>query len=114
MSLGSTIRKLRSLRGMTLNELATKTGSQVGNISKIERDIHKPNIDFLYRLAEALDYSVTDIFRLSDEASQSCDEVHTLNAIFITLLESDKELLIEFAKLLEKKSRDVRNKLTDP
>jgi transcriptional regulator with XRE-family HTH domain len=104
MSLGSTIRKLRTMRGMTLSELALKTNSQVGNISKIERDIHKPNIDFLYKIAGALDYSVTDIFRLSDISSeQKNDEVHTLNAIFVTLLESDQELLIQFAKLLKER-----------
>lgn len=100
MSLGQSLRSLRKNRNMTLAELASRVGSHVGNLSRIERDAAKPSLDLLYKISEALDYRLADIFDLTEpniaKVSQSA-----LNAIFISLLEKDQELLLEFAKLLQ-------------
>lgn len=100
MSLGHTLRHLRLQRGLSLAQLAEMTGSHVGNLSRIERNLAKPSLDFLYKIAEALNFRLQDIFRLADAANEKSDSLAALNAIFMVLLDSDKELLLQFAQLL--------------
>ena len=104
MSLGQALRKLRKHKGLTLAELANKTDSYVGNLSRIERDVSRPSLDLLYRISEALNFSLAEIFTLSEpEGKQDPDQI-ALNAIFISLLEKDRELLLAFAELLKERS----------
>lgn len=103
MSLGSALKELRKGQGMTLAELAERTDSHVGNLSRIERDAAKPSLDLLYRLAEALNFSLTDIFSVAEQARPGSDQL-ALNAVFLSLLENDRELLVEFARLLRERS----------
>ena len=104
MSLGQSLRKLRKNKGLTLADLAEKVGSHVGNLSRVERDAAKPSLDLLYRIADALDYRLTDIFQLA-ESCQENSRQSALNALFISLVEQDQELLLEFAQLLKKRSK---------
>ncbi len=53
-SLGADLRALRKSRGMTLLQLAEKTGWSVGWVSQVERDISHPSIEDLKGLAKAL------------------------------------------------------------
>lgn len=86
-------------------ELAEKTDSYVGNLSRIERDVSRPSLDLLYRISEALNFSLAEIFTLSEPDSKKHDpEQVALNTIFISLLEKDQELLVAFAKLLQERS----------
>lgn len=103
MSLGQALRNLRKERGLTLAEVAERTDSHVGNLSRIERGLARPSLDLLYRLAEALGFSITDIFSVAEHKQLDSEQV-ALNAIFISLLEQDRELLLEFAQLLQERS----------
>ena len=48
--------------GMTQNELAQKTGINRAMIGRIERESYVPSIDQLQKLAEVLDFDITDVF----------------------------------------------------
>ncbi len=60
--IGRTIRSLRTQRGLTLEELAEKSGCTPGFISQLERHQAAPSITTLYAIAEVLGVKVTDFF----------------------------------------------------
>lgn len=103
MSLSQALRSLRKEQGLTLAEMADRTDSHVGNLSRIERGLARPSLDLLYRLAEALGFSITDIFSVAEHKQLDSDQV-ALNAVFISLLDEDRELLLEFAQLLQRRA----------
>ncbi|MDK8462225.1 helix-turn-helix transcriptional regulator [Marinobacter sp. SS13-12] len=103
MSLGQALKQLRKKQGLTLAELADQTHSHVGNLSRIERGLARPSLDLLYRLAESLGFSITDIFSVAENRQLNARQV-SLNAVFISLLEEDQQLLLEFAELLQKRA----------
>ena len=53
--LGEHVRNIRKKRGITLKELAEKTGLSIGYISQIERDLTDPSLSTLRKLSAALD-----------------------------------------------------------
>ncbi len=53
--LGEQVRKIRKKRGITLKELAEKTGLSIGYISQIERNLTDPSLSTLRKLSAALD-----------------------------------------------------------
>ena len=62
MSVGATIRKIRKAKGLTILELSTQVGSDVGNISRLERGVQGYSQDMLERIAGALGVVVADLF----------------------------------------------------
>lgn len=108
MSLGQALRQLRKQKGLTLAEMADRTESYVGNLSRIERNVAKPSLDLLYRIAEALGFTMADIFSVSEASDSQRDPKQVaLNTIFISLLEQDRELLLGFANLLLERSQQT-------
>ena len=103
MGLGTALRQLRKSKGITLAELAERAGSHVGNLSRIERRTAKPSLDLLYRLSEALDFSLAEIFSAADNRNHDDKQV-ALNSVFIALLDQDRELLLDFAQLLQERA----------
>ncbi len=103
MNLGQAIRRLRKQKGMTLAELADLCESHVGNLSRIERGLARPSLELLYRLAQALDLSLTDIFSVAEKKQLDSEQV-ALNAAFISLIEGDRQLLLDFAEMLQRRS----------
>ena len=65
MSLGTRIRAVRTLRGLSSAELAKAAGVSRGLISQIELDRANPSIDTLRRIATALESPIASFF---DEA----------------------------------------------
>ena len=51
--LGEHVRNIRKKRGITLKELAEKTGLSIGYISQIERNLTAPSLSTLVRAAPA-------------------------------------------------------------
>lgn len=103
MNLGQAIRRLRKQKDMTLAELADRCESHVGNLSRIERGLARPSLELLYRMAEALDLTLTDIFSVAERKQLNSAQV-SLNAAFISLPEEDRQLLLAFAELLQSRS----------
>lgn len=64
--LGQQLRVLRRGRGLSLVELAGRTGLSIGNISQIERGICSPSVRSLKKLSEALQVSIGDLFQDAD------------------------------------------------
>lgn len=60
--IGQRIKKLRSQRGLTLEEVAERSNCTPGFLSQLERDKAAPGITTLYSIAEALGVKVTDFF----------------------------------------------------
>lgn len=62
MNVGKIIRKLRKAKDMTILELANQVGSDVGNISRLERGEQGYSQAILERIASALGVAVADLF----------------------------------------------------
>jgi phage repressor protein C with HTH and peptisase S24 domain len=67
MTIGSTIRALRKERGLTLNQLAAEIGSDVGNLSRLERDQQGYSDQTLGRIAKALNVPMAALFAEDEE-----------------------------------------------
>ena len=61
-AIGDAVRRLRHERGLTLKQLAERTGLSISQISQIERAESSPSLSSLYRLAVALETRVQDLF----------------------------------------------------
>ena len=61
-AIGDAVRRLRHERGLTLKQLAERTGLLISQISQIERAESSPSLSSLYRLAVALETRVQDLF----------------------------------------------------
>lgn len=56
------IKELRSKRGLTLEEMAKRSGCTPGFVSQLENNKAAPSITTLYSIAKALGVNVTDFF----------------------------------------------------
>jgi transcriptional regulator with XRE-family HTH domain len=59
---GKEIRALRKSRGMTLADLAERTGMSVSFLSQVERSISNPSVLALYEISRALDVNISWFF----------------------------------------------------
>lgn len=60
--IGETIRALRKERGLTLKQMARRTGLSVSLLSQIERAESSASISSLYKIAVALDVPIKELF----------------------------------------------------
>jgi transcriptional regulator with XRE-family HTH domain len=70
--LGRRIQQYRINKGLTLQELAEKTGYTKGYLSKIEKAEKAPPVSTLINLAKALNISISEIFGEEEENSPIC------------------------------------------
>jgi len=63
LDLGEKLKKNRKEKGISLSELAKKTGYTRSFISQVERNKTSPSINSLMKLASALEIRLTDLFR---------------------------------------------------
>ncbi|MDC9591600.1 S24 family peptidase [Xenorhabdus sp. XENO-10] len=77
MKIGSRIRSLRKAKGMTILELATAINSDVGNISRLERDKQGYTDTTISKISGALGVTVADLFvEEKDNASMNKTSLH--------------------------------------
>lgn len=76
---GERIRQIRKAQRMTLNALAEKVGSDVGNLSRLERGIQGYSDGLLQKLADALAVPVSALFSI-DEPKNTVDS-YSLNSL---------------------------------
>ena len=67
MSLGQAILRIRKEKRLTQAEVGKRAHLAVSYVSRIENGRVQPTMRTLGRLAEALDVSVTDVFRLAED-----------------------------------------------
>jgi len=70
--LGKRILKFRIEKGLTLQELAERTGYTKGYLSKIENAEKAPPVSTLINIAKALDIRISEIFEEVEENSLIC------------------------------------------
>lgn len=62
ITIGTNIRKARKEQGLTLKQMARRTGLSVSLLSQIERAESSASVSSLFKLATALDRRLTDFF----------------------------------------------------
>ena len=63
MDIGNKIRELRTRKGLTLEELASRSELTKGFLSQLERDLPSPSIDSLRDILEALGTNLAEFFQ---------------------------------------------------
>ncbi|HGY92486.1 MAG TPA: XRE family transcriptional regulator [Planctomycetes bacterium] len=71
MSLGNAILRARQQRKLTQGEVGRKAGLQTSYISRIENGRVQPTMGTIGRIAEALDVSLSDLFRLAEREKET-------------------------------------------
>lgn len=57
------MREIRKEKGITLTEIANKTGISIGYLSHLEKGTRKnPSIEMMDKISKYLDKSVSDVF----------------------------------------------------
>lgn len=69
MDIGGKIKQLRTQKGLTLEELASRSELTKGFLSQLERNLTSPSIDSLDDILEALGTNLADFFK-EDKAEQ--------------------------------------------
>lgn len=63
VAISGNLRRKRLANGMSLRELAERTGVSKALLSQIERGVANPTVDILARIADAVDLSFTELTR---------------------------------------------------
>ena len=63
VKLGLQIKKIREGKNLTQQKLADKAGIHLSYIGNIEIGAKQPSLETLFRIAEALEVKVSDLFR---------------------------------------------------
>ncbi|MBI5491503.1 MAG: helix-turn-helix transcriptional regulator [Deltaproteobacteria bacterium] len=63
LALGQKIKKLRELRGQTQEGLAEKADIDTSYIGQIERGLRYPSLKVLFRIADALNVKIIELFK---------------------------------------------------
>jgi len=64
------LRKRREKLGMSMNVLAQKSGLSLTMISFLERELRKPTLDTLLRIAEALEVDLWKVLKQATERTK--------------------------------------------
>ena len=78
--IGIKVRNLRKARGVTLDELAGRTGLTKGYLSKIENAKKVPPIETLSRISSALEAEIAYFFQKEDDGEQPDRKVSFVRA----------------------------------
>ncbi len=62
MTIGPNIRRIRTARGLTLEDVATAAGTDTGNLSRLERDKQSVSQALLQRIADAMGVQPQDFY----------------------------------------------------
>ena len=80
MEIGSKIRELRILNGLTQEELADRSELSKGFISQLENDVTSPSISTLEDILQCLGMTISEFFSADDEPPQTVfGEYHQLD-----------------------------------
>lgn len=71
INVASSLREMREARGISMRNLATRSGLSANALSMIERGKTSPSVSTLYKLADALGVSITAFFGTANERKQA-------------------------------------------
>ena len=72
MEIADEVLRLRLAKGWSQSELARRVGTKQANISKLENGLGNPTLDFLRRVAKALDTDLSVRFERPEAAEAQC------------------------------------------
>jgi transcriptional regulator with XRE-family HTH domain len=61
----------RKRRGLSMNQVAERSGLSQGMISLVEHDLRNPTLDTLLRIADALDLDLSVVIKRANKAAHS-------------------------------------------
>lgn len=73
----SILRELRKREGLTLDEVATRSGLSIAVISRIERNQTSAELETLYKLGRVFGMSATDLLALAESRLAHCKSEDT-------------------------------------
>lgn len=111
MTVGTNIRALRTEKKLTLNQLATEIGSDVGNLSRLERDKQGYTDEMLKKIADALEVPVAALFA-ADEAHRRA--LMSLKTIPIHFYDEDDPGFVKIPKVRLRLSAGIQGFQTEP
>lgn len=62
IQLGQNVRKLREKKGWTQDELSEQADIHISYVGQIERGLRYPSLKILFKIADALEVKITDLF----------------------------------------------------
>lgn len=74
MNIGDNIKRIRLNRNLTQDELATKSGFSKNAIWNYENNKRQPTVEFLTKIANALDVSINDLIGYNELQKQKFEE----------------------------------------
>lgn len=67
LALGKNIKKLREKKGWTQEELSERADIHISYIGQIERGLRYPSLKINFRIADALEVKIVDLFKGIDD-----------------------------------------------
>lgn len=89
---------LRQKKGLSLGDLARAAGTTKAQIQKLERGDRRLSLEWMERLARAMDTKISDL--LPPEEVTSANDLDAVADILSRLPREDRELLVPMAKRL--------------
>lgn len=111
MTVGTNIRALRKEKGLTLNQLATEIGSDVGNLSRVERDQQGYTDALLKKISDALSVPVAALFAQDDAHREA---LKSLDTVSIRIVDEDDPGFVKIPKVKLRLSAGIQGFQTDP
>ncbi len=101
--IGKNIKQIRKQRGLTLTQLAAKTGISKSYLSNIERDLKQnPSIHVMEKIASALKVDLKTLIKLSKEIENKQLDEEWLDFVSeIKKIGIDKEQIEDYKILLD-------------
>ncbi len=115
MKIGNRLRRLRKLRGLTIEELASKANLTKGFISQLERDLTVPTVNTLKQMLDVLGIDLSsffsdlseeekNIFTLTDRITENSTENYKIEILIPKLKYLEMEpVLLTLGPLMEYK-----------
>ncbi len=98
--LGSRIKELRKLRGLSQEKLSEKINIDPKHLSRIEVGRGFPSLDALERIADALNVELKDFFEFAHEAKSPKELKDALNSLLKEVDEEKLKLLIKVGRAI--------------
>ena len=104
--LGNKIRSLRTLKGLSQENMAEMLGISAAAFSKIERGETDVNISRLHQIAHSLKVSIADLLNFGEKISNSFNNSNGSGTLIVA--HESKDLIIEIERLRAESSGQKR------
>lgn len=115
MKIGQVIRKIRTEKGATLEEVALAAGTDPANLSRVERNMQQLTPETLEKIAQALGMPVSSLYLIAEQtttpyqvtgsqetADKAAGRLEDFVAKFMLLSPENQLLLVEFVNAMLK------------